>query len=168
MRCSLSSNKNVNLEIYLESVASTLFKCFLMKGSIFPSSNTLSFHEQNQIFLNVLWMEKWKLQSHNLPVLLRETLSALKMSMVKKELIEKEKLGDRLSSQQALYFLHIRYSWRKKYCPSHSKHLSQSSLRGIGTLLGYKLLAVHCHPDCLFVCSPKSWPLVVPTQLAKS
>jgi len=55
-------------------------------------------------------MEKWKLQSCNLPVLPRETLSALRMSMVKKELREREKHRDRLLSQQALYFFHIRYS----------------------------------------------------------
>lgn len=49
-------------------------------------------------FVDVLWMEKWKLQSHNLPVLPRKTLSALRTSMVKKELREK------LFFQQVPYF----------------------------------------------------------------
>lgn len=58
----------------------------------------------------MLWMEKWRLQSHNLPVLSRMTLSDLKTSMIKKELTEGKKPEYHLVSQQALYFSHIRYS----------------------------------------------------------
>lgn len=168
MRCSLSSNKNANLEIYLKSVASTLLKCFLMKGSIFSSSNRLSFLEENQIFVDVLWMKKWKLQSHNLLVLPRETCSTLNTSMVKKELREREKLWDQLLCQQVLNFSHNRYFWKKKTLPKPLQEPEPKPATGNWKLLGYELLAVHCHPSFLFVCSPKSWPLLVPTQFAKS
>lgn len=164
MRCSLST-KNVNLEIHLESVASAFLKCFLMKDQFFHPVIHRVFMRKIR-FCRCAVVEKWKLQSHNLHVLPKESLSAFRTSMVKMEL--REKLGDKLLSQQCLHFSHIRYSWRNKYCPSHSKHLSQSPLQGIGRLSGYEFLAAICHPNRLLVCSPKSWPLVVPAQLARS